>query len=200
MIALTISVAERYAYVKENVIYDIRFSKSDNNDICIRTIDTNSTPYIIVNGVKYYFINYISDGDMYFPNQEDGFKSFKKTIHGNLDKTVTYQDYYYALCEEQIANAIVSNYTYTYDDFVADICKLGVPEFMIKINGQTCYEVQKIEQIDFTEEYYNEVKKRKVREMALDAAQKIANMYGFDVKVGNCSDCGECDVECFDVE
>jgi hypothetical protein len=47
-----------------------------------------------------------------------------------------------------------------------DICKLGIPEFMIKINGQTCYEVQKIEQIDFTEDYYNEVKKEKVREMA----------------------------------
>jgi hypothetical protein len=172
----------------------------NDDDSCIKVIDCSTTPYIIVNGVKYYFINYIRTGDIYAPNQEDGFRCFKKTIHESPERIVTYQDYYHALCEEQIANAIIDNYTYTYDNFLADICRLGVPEFMLKINGQTCYEVQKIEQIDFTEEYYNEVKRRKVRQLALNGARNIANMYGFNVKIGDCSDCGECDVECFDVE
>lgn len=178
MISLNKIVVKKYAYVKNGVIFDIK--TSDNGDSCVVQITEETVPYVTVDGVKLYFNGYIEDGDTYN-------SGFTKTVH-NADKSkeesLTYQEYYRNLCEENIADSIINNYTLTYKDFSDAIDGssrsssrlFGFPTWMFV---QDPTPVTGIEKIDFTEEYYNNAKENRIKELALQAASNTTNKYGY---------------------
>ena len=109
-----------------------------------------------------------------------------KTIHNKdaeKEKSVEFQAYYRDLCEDEIANSIIKNYELGYDDFVNDPSKLGVPRYMLNIpNAEDNSDVEPNgEQIEFNEDYYNNVKKVKVKELILKVGQDTASKYGYDL-------------------
>lgn len=174
MIALNKTVTKKYAYVKNNVIFDIK--SSDNGDSCVVPITEETVPYVIVDGTRQYFNGYIEDGDTH--TDADG---FKKTVH-SADKTkeesLEYPVYYRNICEEEIANSIISKYTLTYEDFTKDLSKLGVPTWMLVQDPKQTV-VEGIQKIDFTLEYYNESKEDSIKKLALQAASDTTNKYGY---------------------
>ena len=165
------SVAEKYAYVKNGVIFKV--TNYDNGDSCAVKIFDENCPSITVNGKRLYLDNYIEVGDIY----ENG--SFMKTVHdeeASGEEQVTFQEFYKKECEDTIGNALVAQYTKTYDDFLNDLSQLGVPTFMFE---QSSDSVEGIEQIDFTEVYYNDSKENEVEKLALQAASDTAFKYGY---------------------
>lgn len=167
-------VDKRYAYVKNNVIFNI--ASYNNGDSCAKPI--SESPYkesleVIVDEEKRYLDRYLQDGDVL-----DDSGTFKKTIHSESsdgEEFKTFQKYFSDLCEEEVANAIMR---YDYDTLNQNLSFLGVPEWMIKQSGHA---VGNVTQIDFTEEYYNTVKSPKVREKILENAKNTANEYGYDL-------------------
>ena len=167
-------VIEKYAYVKNGVIFEIK--SYDNGDACAVAINDETTPYVTVNNAKLYFNDYIEDGDTYTISN-----GFKKTIHSEneeLDKEVTYQNYYRTLCEEVIANTIISNYSLEYSDFVSDLSCFGIPTWMF-VQDPNHSTVEGIDKIDFTETYYNSLKEDKIKDLIFESASNTANKYGY---------------------
>ena len=181
MISLNKTVVKKYAYVKDGIIFNIK--SINNGDACAKPITEDTVPFITTaktssdTPVKLYFDGYIEDGDTYSAN--DG---FKKTIHstnGGTDKSMAYQEYYRELCEKAIADALISNYTWTYDDFKKDLSMLGVPAYMIKQSNIIVTPASV--QIDFTEEYYNASKEKRVKELAYSSACDVVDRYGYEL-------------------
>ena len=177
MKALNKTVTKKYAYVKDGIIFNIKSFNS--GDACVVEMNETNVPYISTGKtdttlVKLYFDGYIEDGDTYSAN--DG---FKKTIHstsGDADKSMTYQAYYRELCEKAISDSIIANYTWTYNDFANNLSRLGVPTWIFEQDPTI---VTDIEKIDFTREYYNASKEKRVKEMAYSSACDIVDRYGY---------------------
>ena len=162
MIALNKTVTKKYAYVKNNVIFDIK--SSNNGDSCVVPITEETVPYVTVDGTRQYFNGYIEDGDTH---TDAG--GFKKTVH-NAEKakeeSLEYPVYYRNICEEEIANSIISKYTLTYEDFTKDLSKLGVPTRMLVQDPKQTV----VEGID---------KEKSIKKLALQAASDTTNKYGY---------------------
>ena len=174
MKALNKTVAKKYAYVKNGVIFDIKYN--DNGDSCVVEMSEETVPYITVDGTRLYFNEYIEIGDTYSAN--DG---FKKTIHstdGEDDKEMTYQDYYRELCIEQMSDSIIANYTMSYAEIIRNIDVLSVPCWMVQF-GCGSHTLVGITQIPFQIDDYNTLKENKVKEFALESASKTADKYGY---------------------
>lgn len=174
MIALNKTVTKKYAYVKDGVIFDIMLS--DNGDSCVVPITEETVPYVTVDGIKLYFDGYIEDGDTYTVSG-----GFKKTVHNakkDEEKSSTYQDYYRSLCEETIKQSIINKYYLTYNDFIDKLGRLGIPVWML-VQDLDQTEVEGIEKINFTEEYYNESKEESIKELALKSASNTTEKYGY---------------------
>jgi len=177
MKALNKTVRKKYAYVKDGIIFNIKSINS--GDACAVEMNETSVPYITTattatTPVKLYFDDYIEDGDTYSTST-----SFKKTIHstsGGTDKSMTYQAYYRELCEKAISDSIIANYTWTYADFANNLSRLGVPTWIFT---QDPTRVTGITKINFTEEYYNTSKEKRVKELAYSSACNIIDRYGY---------------------
>lgn len=181
MKGLNEKVNKKYAYVKKGVIFNI--SSINNGDKCAEEITSANTPYITVcqKGVEEecvssstkYFDSYIEDGDIY----ENG--TFKKTVHGeNGDEEVTFQDYYYSLCEAELATIIADNYEKSIEELKnSTLGNVGFPLYMIKGMG---YSVTGVTQISL-EEKYVELKENEIKKRILSAASDVANIYGYDL-------------------
>lgn len=177
MISLNKTVTKKYAYVKNEVIFDIK--TSDNGDACVVNIDEQTVPSITVGGEILYFNGYIEDGDTY--KAEDG--KFKKTVHsedGEEDITISYSKYYRMLCEKEIAKSIMNYYTYDYQYFINHPNKLNVPVWILSIDPT---EVTGLEggKIVFTENYYNDAKENSIKSLILHSAKSTANNYGYEL-------------------
>lgn len=178
MKGLSKSLPKRWAMVNGGVVYEI-VSKQPKDLNCAVEITVDNCPKVTVtkDGVSevLYMNAYIEDGDTYTND------NFKKTVHGEGGagcKTVEFTAYYKSLCEEQIANTITQTLEYDYTDYSRNPGLLGVPEWVV----DSSYTVDPTDvQIDFSEKYYDKAKKDKVAELAMEAAVKVANRYGYDV-------------------
>ena len=169
MKSLNKTVSKKYAYVKNEVIFKI--SNYDSGDGCAIEMTIDNVPSITVNGTPLYFDSYIEEGDVF-----DG-RTFKKSLDC-LGDTMRLEDYYNRLCNEEVANTIITQYWNDYEYFENNLGELGIPTYMFK--GQATVEPSDI-QIDFTEEYYTEAKENKVKEMAYKAACDKAYVYGYKI-------------------
>jgi hypothetical protein len=177
MKALNKTVTKKYAYVKDGIIFNIKSINS--GDACVVEMNETNVPYITTGKtattlVKLYFDGYIEDGDTYSAST-----GFKKTIHstsGGTDKSMTYQAYYRELCEKAISDSIIANYTWTYDDFANNLSRLGVPTWIFTQDPTI---VEGIAKINFTREYYNASKEKRVKELAYSSACDIVDRYGY---------------------
>lgn len=186
MKALNKTVTKKYAYVKDGIIFNIK--STDNGDACVEPITEDTVPFITTaktssdTPVKLYFDGYIEDGDTYKAESGSSTKIFKKTVHstsGDADKSMTYQAYYRELCEKAISDSIIANYTWTYADFANNLSRLGVPTWIFTQDPTI---VEGIDKIDFTKEYYNASKEKRVKEMAYSSACDIVDRYGYELK------------------
>ena len=177
MKALNKTVTKKYAYVKDGIIFNIK--SFNNGDACAVEMNETNVPFIETGKtdttlVKLYFDGYIEDGHTYSAN--DG---FKKTIHstsGGTDKSMTYQAYYRELCEKAISDSIIANYTWTYADFANNLSRLGVPTWIFTQDPTV---VTGIAKINFTREYYNASKEKRVKELAYSSACDVVDRYGY---------------------
>lgn len=182
MKALNKTVTKKYAYVKDGIIFNIKSINS--GDACAVEMNETNVPFITTGKtattpVKLYFDGYIEDGDTYKAESGSSTKIFKKTIHstsGGTDKSMTYQAYYRELCEKAISDSIIANYTWTYADFANNLSRLGVPTWIFTQDPTL---VTGITKINFTEEYYNASKEKRVKEMAYSSACDIVDRYGY---------------------
>ena len=176
MVQLTNRVKEKYVFVKNGVIFKI-LTDSNNRDECAVKLTPENVPHIIVNDQEMYLDSLIEVGDVY--SEESG---FKKSVHCQGDETeMTFQEYYHDICEERLASMIASRALYyetnkgfkEYLKWIKDF-----PLYMIKSMG---YNVDEIDQIDLTDEKYNQLKVDEVKKMVLEAAQNMAHKYGYEV-------------------
>ena len=175
MKSLNTSIGEKYAYVKNGVIFKV--ANYDDGDSCAIQITTANCPSFSAtlngNTKKYYLDNYIEVGDIY----EEGI--FKKTVHegdASAETNVTLQKFYEKECNDTIGEAIIKQYTMDYNAFKDNLSALGVPVFMVKQGG---YTTEEIDQIDFNEGYYKTSKLNEVKKLAWKAASDVANKYNY---------------------
>ena len=181
MKALNKTVTKKYAYVKDGIIFNIK--SFNNGDACAVEMNETNVPFIETGKtdttlVKLYFDGYIEDGDTYSAN--DG---FKKTIHstsGGTDKSMTYQAYYRELCEKAISDSIIANYTWTYADFANNLSRLGVPTWIFTQDPTIV--TPENTKINFTKEYYDTAKVKRIKEMAYSSACDVVDRYGYELK------------------
>lgn len=187
MKALNKTVAKKYAYVKDGIIFNIK--SIDNGDACVEPITEDTVPFITTaktssdTPVKLYFDGYIEDGDTYKAESDSSPKIFKKTVHstsGDADKSMTYQAYYRELCEKAISDSIIANYTWTYDDFANNLSRLGVPTWIFTQDPTRV--TPENTKINFTKEYYDAAKVKRIKEMAYSSACDVVDRYGYELK------------------
>ena len=180
MKSLNTSIGEKYAYVKNGVIFKV--ANYDDGDSCAIQITTDNCPRFSAtsnsdsNSITktYYLDNYIEVGDIY----EEG--NFKKTVHegdASAETNVTLQKFYEKECNDTIGEAIIKQYTMDYNAFKNNLSALGVPVFMV--DGEN-YTTEGIDQINFDEEYYKTSKLNEVKKLALKAVSDVANKYNYE--------------------
>lgn len=177
MKSLNTSIGEKYAYVKNGVIFKV--ANYDDGDSCAIQITTDNCPRFSATSNSdsitktYYLDNYIEVGDIY----EEGI--FKKTVHegdASAEINVTLQKFYEKECNDTIGEAIIKQYTMDYNAFKNNLSALGVPVFMV--DGEN-YTTEGIDQINFDEEYYKTSKLNEVKKLAWKAASDVANKYNY---------------------
>lgn len=185
MKALNKTVTKKYAYVKDGIIFNIKSFNS--GDACVVEMNETNVPYITTGKtdttqVKLYFDGYIEDGDTYKAESGSSTKIFKKTIHstsGGTDESMTYQAYYRELCEKAISDSIIANYNWTYDDFANNLSRLGVPTWIFTQDPTIV--TPENTKINFTKEYYDTAKVKRIKEMAYSSACDVVDRYGYEL-------------------
>ncbi|MBR5030076.1 MAG: hypothetical protein IKX63_03110, partial [Muribaculaceae bacterium] len=107
MVQLKREVTEKYVFVKNGVIFKIL--KNNGGDECAVKLTSKNVPHITVNDQELYLDSLIEVGDVY--SEESG---FKKSVHcqGDEETEMTFQDYYYSLCEKNLSSMIASQAPY----------------------------------------------------------------------------------------
>lgn len=158
-----------YAYVENEVIYDISYT--NNGSKCAVEVSSGNCPYITVDDNKLYFNQYISDGDKYNDS------IFKKTVHGK-DECVekTFQEYYHDLAVDNLKSLILTYWNFSKDDFLVKIAEKKLfPMYMIC--GATESVVSGVQQIELTDETFTEWKEEMIADEARKAAEAKASSY-----------------------
>lgn len=112
-----------------------------------------------------------------------GFSTYGQQTLGAANNETTQElgAYFNELCVEAVKEAVMQNYLYTYEDFLENPKKLGIPLYMISSQGYTLEAGNSgVEQIEFTREFYNSIKEEGVRERCYKAAQDTAKKYGYE--------------------
>ena len=165
-------------FVKDNVIFEIH-SGSSSSDPCAKCADSikDNLPSFIVKDSAgkentMYLDIYIEDGDKYVSN------TFKKTIHSETEKEMTFQEYFKELCEKEIYNGVLSHFDKNFTWFNKHLNALGIPLYMIAGNG---YTVTGVEQITFNSSYLTTLKNKIVKDEVKKAADSKADEFGYKV-------------------
>ena len=193
MIKLTTTPMKRYYFTKSGIIFNIKSVYNGTDECAVLFGPDNykgNIPSLTVTENKnneeiqttYYLDAFIKDGD--------GLSSltFSKTVHkseGN-EETITFANYYKSLCEDRIEEIILSYYNKDYEWFKNNINKFDIPSYMLANENITVTSNEgEFAPIDFSEEYFNSKKEEAVREASLNAANNVANKYGYSVDEDN---------------
>lgn len=165
-------------FVKDNVIFEIH-SGSSSSDPCAKCADSikaNLPSFTVKDSAgkenTMYLDIYIKDGDKYVSNK------FKKTIHTDTETEMTFQEYFKALCEDEIYNGVLNHFDKNFTWFNTHLNALGVPMYMITGQG---YTVTGVQQITFNETYLNNLKDKIVKDEVKKAADSKADEFGYKV-------------------
>lgn len=169
-------------FVKEEVIYDIKRGYSGEDSCAKKAEDIKEKlPSIEVtnneNGesVVYYLDSFIVDGDKF----DDS--AFKKTVHNEDSETeITFQEYYGNLVQKEILELVKTYFSKTFTWFAENLVGLGIPAYALKNNGFTVSD-EGFEQIDFNEDYFNEVKAEVVKEEIRRKAHEVLDAYKYEL-------------------
>ena len=173
---LSTSYISQYYYVNTGVIFNIK--SYDDGDPCAIYSNSisGSIPSITMSKgdeiQKLYLDVYIEDGDTYKSNV------FKKTVHGEVEESVTFTEYYRRLCEKEMEKGILNNIGEDYAWFENNLSVLGIPMYMIEGQG---YTVTGVSQFVFNEETLNAKKLKVAQEQVQEAAEKRADVLGYKV-------------------
>lgn len=174
---LTRTLPSKWVLQKNGVVYDV-VTKEPKDEACSVKLTEDNCPKFTVDGTDLYMHYYIEDGDVF---SED---TFMKTIHGDDETCVNYNDYYKTLCEDTIKESLTSKVYYTYEDYVNHPEFLDVPRWMLKLEGEANSEIVPDKQITFSREYYEAKKKEGVGELAMASASETAFRYGYKITGG----------------
>lgn len=155
-----------YCHINSGIIYRI-----DSNNSCDAIkISEDNCPRIVVDGELLWLYRYIMEGDTY----SSGFSHY---ICDGED--ITINKYYRDECIREIKKVIGNNIGVSYRGVIDLLDKYGFPDWMlVGYRGN----VEGIEQIDLSEEYYNELRGEVIEDMIYKAAEEKANRYGFRIK------------------
>lgn len=156
--------------------------------------ETENLPYIevfksddITQRSRFYLDVLIEAGDYYIDNGASKKVFKRKTSADTCDERDTYYySYYKQLCINQIVKSIHSYYGLNYSYLNSNRSKLGIPLWMFKNSGydiKSNETVSDLEQIDFTEEFFNKYKKLAVENCIIDESEKIIAKYSFNKRI-----------------
>ena len=172
---------EQTYFVKDEVIFNIKKSFKGTDACAVKVEDKEGNeykdklPFITADGKTLYLDVYIEDGDKF-----DG-SEFKKSIHGEEDETVTFQEYFMKMVEEELKYAVKRYFEKPFSWFDDSLDTLGLPLFAFEGKGNA----EGIEQISFTPEYLDDMKKQVVKDDINAAAHEILDSYEYEVVGGD---------------
>ena len=177
--------------VKGDVIFNINPTSKDACAVKVETQeDAEKLPKLTVKKTdepeadpEVFFLDcYIADGDKYDANS-----GFTKVIHGETpedEDEMSFEKFYVSEIEGTLKSFINRYFTKEFTWFVDNISKSKVPTYAFKDSGYTVDE-EEFTQIEFTEEYVNEVKEEIVKEAVLEAAHKKLDFYNYEFVDGD---------------
>lgn len=173
MRTLNETVLARYFHFKDNVLYNIDYTIGCDGKLGVSSV-TEATKEVLIpsftaDDKTYYLDVLLKDGDKL---EGDVLK------HANCDGSlITLAEYYRNLCIEEIDNEIRRNPQATFELYNNVPSSLGIPLYMLKGHGS----VSGIEQINFTEAFFDEHKKDVVKKECLKVAEAKANEYSYAI-------------------
>lgn len=181
---LDTKAANKWFFIKDNVIFDIK--TSNQGDSCAVQGTDGTIPSIKVTKnsgeteTSYFLDSLVKDGDKCDTASTP--YTFTKTIHGaRPEESVTLSEYYRTLVIQGIKLIIKVNFKKDYDKVKNLLVINGIPAWCLV--GKK-YTVEDFEQVDFTEEFFNQIKDEIVWEEATEAARKVAAGYGYEASNG----------------
>jgi hypothetical protein len=199
MINISPNPKKQQYYIKNDIVYKIQSVGAADNSCPTEIVggvssETNDLPYIevyksddITQKSRFYLDVLIDVGDYYIDNGT-GKKVFKRKTSADTcyERDTYYYSYYKQLCINQIAESIRSYYTLDYNYFNSNRSKLGVPLWMFKDSEygiKSNETVSDLEQINFTEEFFNKYKELAVENCIIDESEKIIAKYSFNKRI-----------------
>ena len=200
MINITTNPKKQQYYIKNDIVYKIQNVGAADNSCPTEIVtvgvssETENLPYIevfksddITQKSRFYLDVLIEAGDYYIDNGTSKKVFKRKTSADTCDERDTYYySYYKQLCINQIAKSIRSYYTLDYSYFSSNRSKLGIPLWMFKDSEygiKSNETVSDLEQIDFTEEFFNKYKELAVENCIIDESEKIIAKYSFNKRI-----------------
>ena len=200
MINITTNPKKQQYYIKNDIVYKIQNVGAADNSCPTEIVmvgvssETENLPYIevfksddITKRSRFYLDVLIEAGDHYIDNGTSKKVFKRKTSADTCDERDTYYySYYKQLCINQIVKSIHSYYGLNYSYFNSNRSKLGIPLWMFKNSGydiKSNETVSDLEQIDFTEEFFNKYKELAVENCIIDESEKIIAKYSFNKRI-----------------
>lgn len=181
---LDTKAANKWFFIKDSVIFDIK--ASNQGDSCAVQGTGGTIPCITVtkeqDGTEssYFLDSLVKDGDKCDTASTP--YVFTKTIHGaSPEESVTLSEYYRTLVIQGIKLIVKVNFKKDYDEIKKLLVGNGIPAWCLSGEG---YSAEGFDQVDFTEEFFNQIKNEIVWEEATEAAKKVAAGYGYEVSNG----------------
>lgn len=179
---LDTKAAKRWYFIKDSVIFDIK--ASNQGDSCAVQGTDGTIPSIKVTKnsgeTLFYLDSLVKDGDKCDTASTP--YVFTKTIHGaSPEESVTLSEYYRTLVIQGIKLIVKVNFKKDYDEIKKLLVGNGIPAWCLSGEG---YSAEGFDQVDFTEEFFNQIKNEIVWEEATEAAKKVAAGYGYEVSDG----------------
>lgn len=173
MKALNQTVLPLYYHFKDGVIYLIDGSIGCDGKLGVSSVTESDKEVLIpsftADGKTYYLDVLLGIGD-----KLDG----DTLKHSNCDGTLTtLPEYYRSICIDEIDNEIRRNPQATFELYNNVPSSLRIPLYMLKGHGT----VSGIEQINFTEAFFDERKKDVVKNECLKVAEVKANEYSYAI-------------------
>ena len=178
---LSDKLLEKYYYISNNTVYDVKYgNKGDCAKKGVSAITDAQTQVLIPcitvkkgnKTEKLFLDNLIDIGDTY----DSSTSKFTKNQCKYSGKTLS--EFYESECEDVIKEKIESNPSRTYALFNDVKSSLGIPLYMIKGAG---YTITGATPIEFTEEYFDGLKKDVVEKQMKLVAEAKANEYGYEI-------------------
>lgn len=181
---LDTKATNKWFFIKDCVIFDIK--ESDYGDSCAVQGTDDTIPCITVmkeqSGTesRYFLDSLVKNGDKCDTASTP--YTFTKTIHGaSPEGSATLSEYYRTLVIQAIKLFVKANFKKGYDDIKRLLVVNGIPAWCLSGEG---YSAEGFDQVDFTEELFNQLKDKIVWEETTEAARKVAEGYGYGVSNG----------------